>query len=551
MGHLVKENGSSDRIGRAKSLHDMGEIEAAISTLRLWVDNAPYSAPQDVAYELIIEWLLQIKKHDEAKRLASYFLAHHSKSASAKKIIELFNLATKPSDLDTDTPDEDEQDVVEERPLDHPSEQLKEIDELGQRDMNGLGILLPLSGPYAPFGKRTLLAMSIAWQLPLETTGEAISSFTKDGIRIVIADSKGDPVHASLMVEELTEKHRVAMIIGEITNEASVFAGQKCQQLGVPMLSLSRHPLVADVGDHIFVFNSSQSQQISRLVDHAINNKGHKRFGIFYPKNNYGMSMSKMFFDAVIEKGGSITAIESYDAQETTFTEPAKKLVGKFYLNARPEFVECEEKAKLESSVSKRDAKLKECRESIKPITDFEALFVPEFQPLAFVIPALIQEDMLFTNKPAARRAFSLATKIENPQYVQLLGANSWNDKATIDKIANQIDGAYFVDSVSFVEGDDVKNFAEAFAALGMGAATTLEVFAHDAAKFALQILVSDNKARKSNSRAYIRDLIAKFNGRVGLLKNIAFLKNGQLDAPEIGFEIVDGAARALTVEQK
>ncbi|HXW53228.1 MAG TPA: hypothetical protein VEL47_03885 [Myxococcota bacterium] len=89
-GRLVKKDDSSQKIDEAKHLYDLGEIDAAISTLRLFVDSRPYDFSHDQAYELIIEWLLQLKRTTEAKRLASYFLAKHPQSESAQKIIDLF-----------------------------------------------------------------------------------------------------------------------------------------------------------------------------------------------------------------------------------------------------------------------------------------------------------------------------------------------------------------------------------------------------------------------------------------------------------------------------
>ena len=119
--------------------------------------------------------------------------------------------------------------------------------------------------------------------------------------------------------------------------------------------------------------------------------------------------MTRLFFDNVIEQGGSVTAIEAYDSHETVFLDPVKKLVGTYYRKEHP---------------------------VDKPVIEIDALFIPEFNKLALIIAALRQEDILITNKLTNIKAFKAATKNENPHYVQLLGPSSWNDPALIDKVA-------------------------------------------------------------------------------------------------------------------
>ncbi len=611
---LSKQELSAQKIADAETLHEHGEIDGAISSLQTWIDNAPYEPAQDQAYELVVQWLLELNRHDEAKRIASFFLSHHQKSPSASRIIKLFDQATPPvaplpehketepvpleeksggenpmdSVLDKvpsaaavppqnhkgddkdylfyDAPLIEVERVIAQRgrnvglaharmakhyfhlgELDKSAEHMEratnlpddiaaamgalkqEIESIQTADLKSLGVLLPLTGSFAPFGKKTLAAMGLAWALPVESK-QGITTLTKDGIRIVIADSKGDVRETVKVLDQLIKTHKVALVVGDITNDPSLLAAQRCQQYGVPMLSLSRHPAVAGLGEYIFVVNASPKQQIERLVDHAINKQGHRRFGILFARHNYGMAMSELFFNEVIKKGGTITALEAYDANDTSFAAPVKKLVGKYYLTLRPDAHACNSLASTEAA---------KCRNSIKPIVDFDALFIPEFQKLALVIPALLQEDMLITRNPRAKAALAAATKIENPAYIQLLGTNSWNDKAVLDKIAQHVDGAYFVDSFSFDETETLKQFVTAFQQANGSSPSSLEVFAHDAASLAIKLLSSS----AVTTRSQLRERIANFKGPVGLLSGVAFLPSGELDAPESGFQIAQGVA--------
>src|SRR5262245_14750405 len=63
-----KEERTAKKIKDSRALYEMGEIEAAIANIAMAVDNSAYTPAHDEAYELLIKWLLQANKNDEAKR---------------------------------------------------------------------------------------------------------------------------------------------------------------------------------------------------------------------------------------------------------------------------------------------------------------------------------------------------------------------------------------------------------------------------------------------------------------------------------------------------
>ncbi len=485
--HIPSERpkNTDETIKNAQTLYDLGEIEASISHLRLLLDK-PYEPAHDQAYELIIEWLLQIHRDKEAKLLASHFLADHQNSPSAEKIIKLFD--QKDHEEKIDEPKEETNELnLEERKLD--DEDLLES-KLKTDDKPVIGVLLPLSGSFASFGKSTLAAMAMAWQKPLEQKEQEL---LLPNMKVVIRDSKSDAKTAEIMTKSLIKDHHASVVLGEITPEASLLMAKVCEDFSTPMVSLSRHPSLLGL-KNIFIFNSSQNQTVAHLVDHAMKS-GHKKFGILFPKHNYGMTMSSLFFDEVIKKGGQVTALENYD---TDILSSVKKLVGTFY-----------------GSLAH---------------VDFDVLFIPEFQKLSLVIPTLMQQDILVSNDPDHMKSYALATKT-NGKYVQLMGPESWNDQNTLKKISSHIDGAYFVDSMSFEHNEDLKNFAKDFQSKSGYPLTTLEVYAHDAAS------LLQNLAKSGVKNGSFAHEIANFNKKAGLL-NVSFLANGELDAPKVGFKI-------------
>jgi hypothetical protein len=110
-GRLVKRHDAEQTILQAKSLYNTGEIDSAIVVLQNFIGSKVYHSSHDQAYELIVEWLLQVKRRNEAKRIASYFLTNHQASSSAQKIIDLFEHDKR---LQTELVDHSQQEVITE-----------------------------------------------------------------------------------------------------------------------------------------------------------------------------------------------------------------------------------------------------------------------------------------------------------------------------------------------------------------------------------------------------------------------------------------------------
>lgn len=536
IGRISKDDQAAQKIEQAQVLYDMGETEAAIASLSQLVDKSAYTDAHDYAYQLLVTWLLTATRYQEAKQYASYFLKHHQISSKANDIVELF----KAYDLE-----QKEEEIIKQNisPEEYDQENTVEIDdidghikiELKEAQPNTLGILLPLSGPFASFGKRALAAMSVGLDMPLNPNGLAYFVNQSTGLRVIVADTEGDALKTHKIINELAHKYNVALLIGDITFDASIMASNSASHLRIPLLCLSRHPLTQGMSSYVFSFSWSLEQHIKALVDHAIR-QGQKRFAILYPRHNFGIDMAKTFYTEVIRQGGVINALEAYDVHQTTFTNEVKKLVGLYHISLRPEFNECQ-KNKSQTLKAKQ---VKTCLEATPPLVDFDALFIPDYSKIALIIPALRQADILISNDNEAIYVYKRATKNSHIKPVQLLGANSWNDPDTIAKLKNMANGAFYMDA--FDTND------EALMPLNklLNKPGSLEVFAHDAAFLAKKILSHQkNKPIREN----IKKQLAQYQGPGGILQDMRFSPSQELMTKILGFEINDGSSSVITIE--
>jgi len=144
-----------------------------------------------------------------------------------------------------------------------------------------IGVVLPLSGSLAPVAEDVLRGVLLA-----------ADSFGADpnapGLRVVVRDSAGRPEQAANAVRELGQRGDVGAVVGPLTKEEVEAAGAAAQEVGVPLLTLTRHEDVARDRSEVVRFGLTRRMEAEVLADHAVLGLGIGRMAILYPKDEYG-----------------------------------------------------------------------------------------------------------------------------------------------------------------------------------------------------------------------------------------------------------------------
>jgi len=274
-----------------------------------------------------------------------------------------------------------------------------------------VGCLLPLSGPFAIYGEEVLNGIQLGM-------GMFSESGQGPALELVIKDTEGNPEKATTGLEDLVNNEKVVAVIGPLASRTAMDVARKAQALGVPMIALTQKEGVTEVGDMIFRNFLTPQQEIRTLVSTAINEMGKRRFAILYPDNPYGRFFMNLFWDTLDEMGGIVTAVESYNPDDTDFPDEIKKMVGLYY--PRP------------ASLVKKfeDMRTPEEEESIifidepDPIIDFDAIFVPDIsQRIAMIAPQLVYHDV---------------------KDILLMGTSLWQSPQLIETARDYVQGAIF-----------------------------------------------------------------------------------------------------------
>ncbi|MBN2428358.1 MAG: penicillin-binding protein activator [Deltaproteobacteria bacterium] len=340
-------------------------------------------------------------------------------------------------------------------PLTHRKAEEAYLEITGEAWMQrSIGVILPLSGRYASFGRLVKRGMEMALQADQENG--------KGAVKLIFKDSGADADKASLAVRDLARDGQVVGIVGPIFGSAALNAARQAQQERIPILTLSPRQGLPQVGDYVFRSSLTSSAQVDAILQHAIVDQGLGTFAVLYPDNKMGRDFVASFLGQVGFMGGEVVASQSYSEKATDFRVPIKLLLG-----LDPNAPEPEEEPKEDLAEESAEGLAETDEEG--PQLPFEALFIPDYADrVGLLIPQLAYYG------------------VEN---VQLLGISGWNDPELVKIAGKYVDGAVFPDGF-FVYSPYlfVKDFVDRFQELYKQEPSILDAQGFDAANIVLKL---------------------------------------------------------------
>ncbi len=321
---------------------------------------------------------------------------------------------------------------------------LKKIIDRERVNPAAVGVLLPLTGKYRAYGQKALAGIQL---------GAGIFEEPKPGVPapvLVIRDTAGDPAQAARHIEDLVFNEHVVTIIGPIFSAEAYAAAVKAEELQVPLVALSLRENLPEIGDHVFRNFLTLAAQAKLLVDYAMNKLHVKKFALLYPNDKYGVGFVNAFWDEVKKNKGEIRAAERYEPDEKNFAVPIKKMVGRYWLDARWDFINARAKIRREhknNNLAKKRA-MEKLVKSIRPKVDFQAIFIPDYhEKVAMIAPALAFEDIVIhTTSHWKLDRLKKSLGRDKLDMVYLLGGNGWDNPQLIDWAERYVQGAIFCD---------------------------------------------------------------------------------------------------------
>lgn len=299
-----------------------------------------------------------------------------------------------------------------------------------------IGVILPLKGRLAPYGKKALEGILLASKIFQPATGDSFNLF--------VEDSGSSPAMAQSALESLVQDKNVMAVIGPLNFKEGLAVAEKAQSLGVVNISLASKAGVSNQGPYIFQNALTPKVQLENLIRFSVVDRGFTRFAVLSPSNAFGRDMTNEFWNQVESRGGKVVAVEFYDPTETDFQDPIKSIVGLKDLRfRRNEWTALQDYLREAKAKTGREPKVK-----LKPIIDFDAIFLPD------------------SPKTVASIAASLAYL--DVKDVSLLGITEWNSDQLYKRGGRFVEKAVFPGVMnpvtrSSAQRDFMRNYQEAF----------------------------------------------------------------------------------------
>jgi len=382
-----------------------------------------------------------------------------------------------------------------------------------QVNPNLIGIVLPLTGDLKGFADQALNGIALTLDLQ-----------NRSGVQVEVVDSKGEPDSAAEAVEQLAQKGAVA-ILGPLGIAEGLAAATRAQQLGVPIVSLSRAEGLTALGEYVFRDMPTSSAQAKAVADYAEKKLNAKSFAILQPESSYGDEMSNYFWDALDASGGEVRAFEHYPLRTTTFKPFVQHMVGRSPadLAERQQFSEEAEKITKEITDPYRRRKaLSQLRNQQAPIVDFDALFIPDAaRTVRLIAPAIAAEDVITSGCDTKElEVVKHTTKNEQLHTVQLLGTSLWDSPDLVDErsgVARYVQCSIFVE-VFFANSERpaTKRWVDEFTNTYHRAPGFLEAHAYDAASLLKKAIEERRPQSRDDLRAALAGMSRPFAGAAG-----------------------------------
>ncbi len=195
------------------------------------------------------------------------------------------------------------------------------VEEEFPMNKNRIGVLVPISGPYAQYGELVLRGMALA-------KNEWNDRNPHDPITLVIKDAQVDESLAVAAFDSLIKEDNVLAVIGPLGNQAARAISPMAGKYGVPMLSLTQKD--ENMGlDKTFTLHLllDNKELVTSLVQHCRRVLGHTRFAVLYPEDRYGERLSRAFTDVINDMGEELLASVSYKSKTADFKDPIENLL--------------------------------------------------------------------------------------------------------------------------------------------------------------------------------------------------------------------------------
>ena len=329
---------------------------------------------------------------------------------------------------------------------------------LRKPDAVRVGILLPLTGTAAPFGRDLLAASQMA-----------VFDLADANFELRLYDTGGQAEQARTAAL-IAQREGVQVILGPLFSDAVLATADVARSTGIPVIAFSNDREV--VGDGVYAVGFFPEDQVRRIVDFSYS-RGMTRYSALAPEDLYGTRMGTALNETAAG-GREVTDVAFYQDETEALIDTVKQL-GRYDERHEALLEQRRELAARDDEISQR---------ALRRLEDLETLGEVGFE--ALLLPAGGEEVL--------RIAPLLAFYDIDPSQIKLLGTWLWDDPAL--RTEPNMVGAWFAAPPAATR----ENFVERFEQLYERSPDRRATLAYDAT--ALTIVLAQRAARANEAAA-------------------------------------------------
>lgn len=177
-----------------------------------------------------------------------------------------------------------------------------------------IGVLLPITGPAAPYGQAAWQGIKLALEHQPTVLGRKV--------KVVLADNRSDKIEASTATNRLIQRDGVAAIIGALSSSTTMAAAPVAEQAKVPLISgWATNPVVTKGKKYVFRTCFIDPFQGRVGANFALRHLKAKTAAMIVDiSRDYSVGLSAFFQKAFVAGGGKVIFRTMYTSGDQEFS---------------------------------------------------------------------------------------------------------------------------------------------------------------------------------------------------------------------------------------
>lgn len=295
-------------------------------------------------------------------------------------------------------------------------------------------VVLPLTGELEQIGKKIKNAII------------KVNQELEEPFNLAFFDTESNMYEKKGELYDFVIKNDIKFIIGGLQSEDTRDIADVAAIKKILVFSLSPDSKLALKYKNLYIQSITPENIAYSVVKYAIEKKHFRKFAIFYPYTEIGIEYYNYFKYYVDYMGAELTKEVIFNPKANNLDKPISKLVERDNPYKRPDFRKYLRKAKYISNSYRKKHYLEVSKLKLKPIFDYDAIFLPiSDEKVNYIIPILAAWDLpLKTNNKRLMEQVYHKYLNKNQKYVQVFGTPFWYNNEIFNDNSPYINGSIF-----------------------------------------------------------------------------------------------------------